>query len=216
MPRSSAPCLFRTWAPLPWPFRRRIAWARRGDDGRWRILGDPAHKIVNASLFRVDEVLELVGLGGSVGVSGQGCVCHTRALVHRDVYEQFLAVCEGMVAFTVYGDPFDAGTAPALALRSSAAQKSRQLPNRSAGSAAAWSSTPIRHLTVTGMLTASRMAIMHSATISGSAIRHAPNRPLCRLACGRRSARRRAWSTPSRTPSSSRSSTARADASAWG
>ena len=49
----------------------------------------------------------------SVGVSGQGCVCHTRALVHRDVYDQFLAVCEGMAAFTVYGDPFDAGTTSA-------------------------------------------------------------------------------------------------------
>jgi acyl-CoA reductase-like NAD-dependent aldehyde dehydrogenase len=49
----------------------------------------------------------------SVGVSGQGCVCHTRALVHRDVYEQFLAVCEGMAAFTVYGDPFDAATTSA-------------------------------------------------------------------------------------------------------
>ena len=49
----------------------------------------------------------------SVGVSGQGCVCHTRALVHRDVYDQFLSVCEGMTAFTVYGDPFDAGTTSA-------------------------------------------------------------------------------------------------------
>lgn len=49
----------------------------------------------------------------SVGVSGQGCVCHTRALVHRDVYDQFLAVCETMTAFTVYGDPFDAGTTSA-------------------------------------------------------------------------------------------------------
>jgi pimeloyl-ACP methyl ester carboxylesterase len=34
-------------------------WARQADDGRWHILGDPAHKITNASLFRVDEVLEL-------------------------------------------------------------------------------------------------------------------------------------------------------------
>ncbi|TFY97645.1 alpha/beta fold hydrolase [Ramlibacter humi] len=33
-------------------------WARE-DNGRWRILGDAAHKIVNANLFRVDEVLEL-------------------------------------------------------------------------------------------------------------------------------------------------------------
>ncbi|NML44691.1 alpha/beta hydrolase [Ramlibacter sp. G-1-2-2] len=34
-------------------------WARREADGRWRILGDAAHKIVNASLYRVDEVLAL-------------------------------------------------------------------------------------------------------------------------------------------------------------
>jgi len=34
-------------------------WARQDEDGRWRILGDAAHKITNAQLFRVDEVLEL-------------------------------------------------------------------------------------------------------------------------------------------------------------
>jgi pimeloyl-ACP methyl ester carboxylesterase len=33
-------------------------WARQDEDGRWHILGDPAHKITNANLFRVDEVLE--------------------------------------------------------------------------------------------------------------------------------------------------------------
>ncbi|MEN9888385.1 MAG: 4,5:9,10-diseco-3-hydroxy-5,9, 17-trioxoandrosta(10),2-diene-4-oate hydrolase [Pseudomonadota bacterium] len=32
-------------------------WARPGSDGRWRILGDAAHKIVNPYLYRVDEVL---------------------------------------------------------------------------------------------------------------------------------------------------------------
>jgi pimeloyl-ACP methyl ester carboxylesterase len=39
-----------------WLARR---WARQEADGQWRILGDAAHKIVNASLFRVDEVLEI-------------------------------------------------------------------------------------------------------------------------------------------------------------
>jgi pimeloyl-ACP methyl ester carboxylesterase len=34
-------------------------WARQQADGRWHILGDAAHKIVNASLYRVDEVLEV-------------------------------------------------------------------------------------------------------------------------------------------------------------
>jgi pimeloyl-ACP methyl ester carboxylesterase len=34
-------------------------WAREGADGKWRILGDAAHKITNAQLYRVDEVLEI-------------------------------------------------------------------------------------------------------------------------------------------------------------
>ena len=34
-------------------------WANQECDGKWRILGDPAHKIVNSSLYRVDEALEI-------------------------------------------------------------------------------------------------------------------------------------------------------------
>ncbi|MDQ7956084.1 MAG: alpha/beta fold hydrolase [Rhodocyclaceae bacterium] len=38
-------------------------WARCTNDGdgapRWNILGDPAHKVINANLFRVDEMLAL-------------------------------------------------------------------------------------------------------------------------------------------------------------
>jgi pimeloyl-ACP methyl ester carboxylesterase len=33
-------------------------WAKHGADGRWQILGDPAHKRVNPVLYRVDETLE--------------------------------------------------------------------------------------------------------------------------------------------------------------
>jgi pimeloyl-ACP methyl ester carboxylesterase len=33
-------------------------WSRQGADGRWHILGDPAHKRPNPVLYRVDEVLE--------------------------------------------------------------------------------------------------------------------------------------------------------------
>jgi pimeloyl-ACP methyl ester carboxylesterase len=36
-------------------------WARLEQDGRWHVLGDPAHKIVNANLYRVDEVLATYG-----------------------------------------------------------------------------------------------------------------------------------------------------------
>lgn len=34
-------------------------WARPNAQGRWEILGDAAHKIVSAQLYRVDEVLEI-------------------------------------------------------------------------------------------------------------------------------------------------------------
>ena len=34
-------------------------WAKPDADGKWRILGDPAHKITNAQLYRVDEVLAI-------------------------------------------------------------------------------------------------------------------------------------------------------------
>jgi len=33
-------------------------WAERRDDGLWHVLGDPAHKRVNPSLYRKDEILE--------------------------------------------------------------------------------------------------------------------------------------------------------------
>jgi pimeloyl-ACP methyl ester carboxylesterase len=33
-------------------------WSEQREDGRWHILGDPAHKRVNPVLYRVDEVLE--------------------------------------------------------------------------------------------------------------------------------------------------------------
>jgi pimeloyl-ACP methyl ester carboxylesterase len=34
-------------------------WAAENADGKWEILGDPAHKITNANLFSVPEALEL-------------------------------------------------------------------------------------------------------------------------------------------------------------
>jgi aldehyde dehydrogenase (NAD+) len=46
----------------------------------------------------------------TLGLSGQACVAQTRALVHRDAYDQFLAVAEGLTALVSYGDPFDPET----------------------------------------------------------------------------------------------------------
>jgi len=43
----------------------------------------------------------------TLGLSGQACVANTRALVHRSVYDEFLAAAEGMAGMVSYGDPFD-------------------------------------------------------------------------------------------------------------
>lgn len=43
----------------------------------------------------------------TMGLSGQACVAHTRALVHRDVHDEFLAAAEMMAGVITYGDPFD-------------------------------------------------------------------------------------------------------------
>jgi aldehyde dehydrogenase (NAD+) len=43
----------------------------------------------------------------TMGLSGQACVAHTRALVHRDVYDQFLDAAQLMASMITYGDPFD-------------------------------------------------------------------------------------------------------------
>jgi aldehyde dehydrogenase (NAD+) len=45
----------------------------------------------------------------TMGLSGQACVVHTRALVHRDVYDEFVATAQGMAGVVTYGDPFDPG-----------------------------------------------------------------------------------------------------------
>jgi aldehyde dehydrogenase (NAD+) len=46
----------------------------------------------------------------SMGLSGQGCVCHTRALVHESVYDEMIDKCALMAEMCVLGDPFDPAT----------------------------------------------------------------------------------------------------------
>ncbi|MDV6014136.1 aldehyde dehydrogenase family protein [Haloechinothrix sp. LS1_15] len=45
----------------------------------------------------------------TMGLSGQACVANTRALVHRDVYDEFLTAAEAMASAITFGDPFDPG-----------------------------------------------------------------------------------------------------------
>ena len=43
----------------------------------------------------------------SMGLSGQGCVCHTRALVQESIYDDLLSAASAMAGITAFGDPFD-------------------------------------------------------------------------------------------------------------
>jgi aldehyde dehydrogenase (NAD+) len=49
----------------------------------------------------------------SMGLSGQGCVCHTRVLVHESVYDDLVNKTAAMASMATFGDPFDPATTSA-------------------------------------------------------------------------------------------------------
>jgi aldehyde dehydrogenase (NAD+) len=46
----------------------------------------------------------------SMGLSGQGCVCQTRSLVQRSIYDDFINAAASLVGMVQFGDPFDPAT----------------------------------------------------------------------------------------------------------
>jgi aldehyde dehydrogenase (NAD+) len=57
------------------------------------------------------EGAAMVAMGNvTMGLSGQGCVCQTRALVHEGVYDRFLESAASMASMVTYGNPFDTAT----------------------------------------------------------------------------------------------------------
>ncbi|MHB8669466.1 MAG: aldehyde dehydrogenase family protein [Acidimicrobiales bacterium] len=46
----------------------------------------------------------------AMGMSGQGCVIQSRALVHRDIYDDFLGGAATLAGMVRFGDPFDPET----------------------------------------------------------------------------------------------------------
>lgn len=46
----------------------------------------------------------------SFGLSGQGCVCQTRALVERSIYDEFITKASSMAEMIAFGDPFQPET----------------------------------------------------------------------------------------------------------
>lgn len=88
-----------------------------------RVMAAAAERIARVSLELGGKspniVFDDVDVGGtaaalmgmvSMGLSGQGCVCHTRALVQDTVYDEMIDACAAMAAMSVLGDPFDPGT----------------------------------------------------------------------------------------------------------
>jgi aldehyde dehydrogenase (NAD+) len=81
-------------------------------DGIKRVsleLGGKSPNIVFPDVDRDATAAALMGMV-SMGLSGQGCVCHTRALVHESIYDDMIDKCSLMAQMCVLGDPFDPAT----------------------------------------------------------------------------------------------------------
>jgi aldehyde dehydrogenase (NAD+) len=76
-------------------------------------LGGKSPSIVFADAPTVEGAAATTMGMVTLGLSGQACVAHTRALVHRDVYDTFLGTAQMMATLVKYGDPFDVTTTAA-------------------------------------------------------------------------------------------------------
>jgi aldehyde dehydrogenase (NAD+) len=90
---------------------RRVAHAAA--DGIKKValeLGGKSPNIIFADAPNLDLVATQAMGMVSLGPSGQGCVCHTRALVERSVYDEVIDKACAVSAMVTQGDPFDPAT----------------------------------------------------------------------------------------------------------
>jgi aldehyde dehydrogenase (NAD+) len=73
-------------------------------------LGGKSPSIVFEDAASVDGAAMMAMGMVSMGLSGQGCVCQTRSLVQRSVYDQFIEAAASLTGMVTFGDPFDTGT----------------------------------------------------------------------------------------------------------
>ncbi|NGY63599.1 aldehyde dehydrogenase [Lentzea sp. NEAU-D13] len=87
---------------------RRIVEASAGTMKRVSLeLGGKSPAIVFADAPNVGlAAMTCMGMV-TMGLSGQACVAHTRALVARDVQEEFVATASMLAGAVTFGDPFD-------------------------------------------------------------------------------------------------------------
>jgi aldehyde dehydrogenase (NAD+) len=89
----------------------RILEASAGDIKRVSLeLGGKSANLVFPDAPSLDiAALSAFGMV-AMGLSGQGCVCQTRAIVHESVYDDFLAKATLLTGMIRLGDPFDPAT----------------------------------------------------------------------------------------------------------
>jgi aldehyde dehydrogenase (NAD+) len=77
-------------------------------DGIKRVSLELGGKSANIVFPDVDVDMAAMTAMGMVtmGLSGQGCVCQTRALAHRSIYDDLIQKAETMAQMVTYGDPF--------------------------------------------------------------------------------------------------------------
>lgn len=77
-------------------------------DGIKRVSLELGGKSANLIFDDVDVSMAAMSAMGMVtwGMSGQGCVCQTRALVNRKIYDDFLNNASTITQMITYGDPF--------------------------------------------------------------------------------------------------------------
>lgn len=66
------------------------------------LIFEDAESVEGAAMMAMGNV--------TMGLSGQGCVCQTRSLVQRSVYDQFVESAAGLASMVTMGDPFDPAT----------------------------------------------------------------------------------------------------------
>jgi pimeloyl-ACP methyl ester carboxylesterase len=65
-------------------------WSRRNEAGRWEILGDPAHKLVNPVLYRLDEVMAIWAQVNAPVLHVEARDSETlRHIAHKQTLEEF-------------------------------------------------------------------------------------------------------------------------------
>jgi aldehyde dehydrogenase (NAD+) len=76
-------------------------------------LGGKSPSIVFADAASVEGAAMMAMGMVSMGLSGQGCVCQTRSLVERSIYDEFVNSAASLSSMVTFGNPFDLATTSA-------------------------------------------------------------------------------------------------------